>query len=146
LNGVDWDEVARGDDGVVLDLKRQWVLEFGDAAVPPTGNSYGLRLVVDRKLWDLGTMVQESPSLAGLPEQATIHLSPVDVAELGLRPGETVMIERKSQTFELAYTTDTCVQRGTAWLPVRLPGFDVRRLMSAGRSVTNVMVRPGRQA
>ena len=146
LAGVDWDEVASNDDGVVLDLKRQWVLEFGDPAVPPSNSSYGLRLVVDRKLWDLGTMVQESPSLAALPEQALLRLSPRDVVELGLRPGETVVVERENQSFELAYASDPSVVPRTAWLPVRLPGFDVRRLMATGRSVTNVMVRPGRQA
>ena len=145
LDGVDWDEVARGDDGFVLDLKRQWVLEFGDAAPPPTVGDGTLRLIVDRKLWDLGTMVQQSPSLAALPEQAVLRLAPSDVAELGLRTGETVVVERESQSFELAFVPDPGVMPKTAWLPVRLPGFDVRRVM-AGRSVTNVRVRQGRQA
>ncbi len=146
LAGVDWDEVARGDDGVVLDLKRQWVLEFGDAAVPPAASEGSLRLVVDRKLWDLGTMVQESPSLASLPEQAVLRLAPADVAERSLQAGETVLVERDGQSFELAFLADPGVMPSTAWLPVRLPGFDVRRLLAAGRSVTNVQVRQGRQA
>ena len=91
-------------------------------------------------------MVQESPSLAGLAEQAVLRLAPSDVASLGLRPGETVVVERENESFELAFAADPAVMANTAWLPVRLPGFDVRRLMAAGRSVTNVTVKQGRQA
>ena len=116
----------------MIDLKRQWVLEFGDAAVPPNPSSYGLRLVVDRKLWDLGTMVQQSPSLAGLPESAALHLSPGDVERLGLVDGQPAVVDRESTTFELPFVSDPGVVPGTAWLPTRLPGFDVRQLLVAG--------------
>ncbi|MDH3679789.1 MAG: NADH-quinone oxidoreductase subunit NuoG [Acidimicrobiia bacterium] len=141
LADIDWSMVDSATDGPVIDLKRQWVLEFGDAAVPPALGSYGLRLVVDRKLWDLGTMVQESPALAGLPEVAVLHLAPADVQELGLTAGEPVVVDRDGETFELPFVADPSVVPRTAWLPVRLPGFDVRELMSAGRSVTTIMIR-----
>ena len=61
--------------------------------------------------------------------------------ELGLRPGESAVIDRDGQTFQLPYVADPGVVPRTAWLPLRLPGFDVRQLMMAGRSVTNVLVR-----
>ncbi len=104
-------------------------------------SSYGLRLVVDRKLWDLGTMVQESPSLAGLAPPAVLHLAPSDVAALRLEPAAMAVIDRDGVTLEVPYVSDPAVVPRTAWLPVRLPGFDVRELLVAGRSVTNILIR-----
>ena len=141
LRGIDWNDVATLDDGPVINADRQWVLEFGDAAVPPMASSNGLRLIVDHKLWDLGTMVQESPSLKELPQSAVLHLSPGDVDELGLVAGKPIVIEREGTMFELPFTADPAVLPRTAWLPVRLPGFDVRQLLLAGRSVINILIR-----
>jgi NADH-quinone oxidoreductase subunit G len=141
LGSVDWSKLGSADDGPIIKLERQWVLEFGDAAVPPMASSYGLRLVVDRKLWDLGTMVQESPSLAGLAPPAVLHLAPSDVAALRLEPGAMAVIDRDGVTLEVPYVSDPAVVPRTAWLPVRLPGFDVRELLVAGRSVTNILIR-----
>ena len=141
MSDVDWAAISSNEDGHVIDLKRKWVLEFGDAAVPPAASNYGLRLVVDRKLWDLGTMVQESPSLAELPEQAVLHLSPADVDRLGLGNASVAVIDRDGQDFEVPFIADPGVVAGSAWLPARLPGFDVRQLLTAGRSVTNILIR-----
>ncbi len=141
FNGVDWDAVASTEDGPRIELGRQWVLEFGEAAVPPALSRYGLRLVTDHKLWDLGTLVQESPALAGLATEASIRLSPTDVAELGLTAGDPVVIDRDGATFEIPFVEDPGVVSRSAWLPLRLPGFDARKLVMAGRSVTNVLIR-----
>ncbi|MGF1599806.1 MAG: NADH-quinone oxidoreductase subunit NuoG [Acidimicrobiales bacterium] len=143
LRNIDWGAVQGADDGPLIEMDRQWVLEFGDAAVPPMASSYGLRLVVDHKLWDLGTMVQESPSLRQLPQPAVLRLAPVDVAEFGLEPDRPVAIDREGTIHELDYVADPSVLPGTAWLPIRLPGFDVRNLLMAGRSVTNITIRGG---
>ena len=141
MAGIDWTVVSGADDGPLLDLDRQWVLEFGDAAVPPVVGSHGLRLVVDRKLWDEGTMVQESPSLAALAEPAVLHLSPSDVAYLDLDPDGPAVIDRDGEVIEVPFVSDPAVVPRTAWVPYGLPGFDVRRLLLAGRSVTNLLIR-----
>ncbi len=118
------------------------MLEFGDAAVPPPVNDYGLRLVVDRKLWDLGTMVQQSPSLAGLAENATLMLAPADVEALRLT-GSTATIDLASGPVEVPFVADAQTAPGTARVPFRLPGVDARDLMVAGQAVTAITVRPG---
>ena len=141
FSGVDWSRLASADDGPVLPLKRQWVLEFGDAATPPALSSYGLRLVVDHKLWDQGTMVQESPSLAGLAPPALLHLNPADVESLGLKEGTPATIDRDGATLEAPWVADPTVVPRTARMAIRLPGFDVRSLLTVGRSVTNILIR-----
>ncbi len=141
LADLDWAGLATADDGPLLRSERNWDLEFGDAASAPPASSYGLRLVVDRKLWDLGTMVANSPSLAGLPPRAELHLSPSDVHLMDLVDNDFVTIDQGDISFDLPFVVDSTVAPRTAWLPARLPGFDVRELLSAGRSITNIRVR-----
>jgi NADH-quinone oxidoreductase subunit G len=140
---VNWAGLTTGDDGPVIELKRQWVLEFGEAAAPPLASSYGLRLVVDHKLWDLGTMVQQSPSLAGLASPAVLQLNPADVEALRLEAGVPAVIDRDGATLEAPWVADVSVMPRTARMAIGLPGFDVRSLLAVGRSVTNVLIRSG---
>jgi NADH-quinone oxidoreductase subunit G len=141
LADVDWDGLVTADDGPLLRPERNWDLEFGEAAPAPPSSNYGLRLVVDRKLWDLGTMIQNSPSLASLPMRAELRLSPADVHLMNLAEHDFVTVDHGDISFDLPFVIDPAVAPKTAWLPARLPGFDVRELLSAGRSITNIRVR-----
>jgi NADH-quinone oxidoreductase subunit G len=141
LGAIDWAAPDALDDGPLLRPTRNWDLEFGDAAQAPPPSSYGLRLVVDRRLWDLGTMVQRSPSLAGLAPRAELRLSPSDVQLMSLVDAEHVTVDHGDVSFDLPFVADPAVAPRTAWLPARLPGFDVRKILASGRSVTNIQVR-----
>ncbi|MEM7275672.1 MAG: molybdopterin-dependent oxidoreductase [Actinomycetota bacterium] len=141
LAAVDWQGLASADDGPVVAPERNWELEFGEAAAAPPASSYGLRLVVDRKLWDQGTMVQRSSSLAMLPGRAELRLSPSDVHVMDLVDRDYVTVDHGDISFDLPFVIDPAVAPRTAWLPARLPGFDVRDLVSAGRSITNIQIR-----
>jgi len=141
LPAMDWDGEHAVADGPLLRLERNWDLEFGDAASAPSPTSTGLRLVVDRKLWDQGTMVQRSPSLDGLAQSAELRLSPTDVQLLGLADSQWVTVEHGDDSFDLPFSIDSGVAPRTVWLPVGLPGFDVRQLLATGRSVTTVGIK-----
>ncbi len=141
LEDLDWDALASADDGPIIVPRRNWDLEFGDPAALPAVSSYGFRLVVDRKLWDEGTMIQESASLAKLAPRAELRLSPADVQLMELSNQTHVTVDQGEVSFDLPFVADPAVAPRTAWLPARLPGFDVRRLLAAGRSITNVRLR-----
>ena len=57
------------------------------AAVAAPVDAYSLRLVATRKLYDLGTDVQHSPSLAGLAPGTAVRLHPHDFDRLGVEAG-----------------------------------------------------------
>jgi NADH-quinone oxidoreductase subunit G len=139
LADIDWDDVGRQADGVLMDRDRHWVLEFGDAAERPSLD--GLMVVVDRKLWDQGTMVLQSPSLAGLVSSAALRISPDDAGRLGLEPSGTVALERRGEVMEAPYVVDPAVVAGTVCMAIRLPGFDARRLLAPGQAVAAVSIR-----
>ncbi|MEL7206908.1 MAG: molybdopterin-dependent oxidoreductase [Actinomycetota bacterium] len=139
LAGIDWNDLDGGSDGPLIDRRRQWVLEFGDAAVPPAVEEYGLRLVVDRKLWDNGTMVQESPSLSGLAGAAQVSLAAADAARLGI-DGGSVTVSAGDHTVDLPCVVDPDQLTGTIRIPAGMPDNDVRQLITAGQAVTLVSV------
>ena len=138
---IDWADVAGGDDGPLINRKRQWVLEFGDAAAPPTVEGYGLRLVVDRKLWDTGTMVRESPSLTGLVGRAEARLAPADAERLGVNGGN-VTVAAGDQAFSMPCVLDADQLPGTVRIAAGMADHDIRSLITAGQALTVVAVAP----
>ncbi len=137
---VDWQSLVRSGDGPLLATDRSWSAEFGDPVVAPTPDGYGLRLVVDRKLWDLGTMVQHSASLRDLPEQATVRLSTHDFDALGINDGDTVTIEWSGGTHDLSAQREPGLPRGAARIPFRIPGFDAGTLIKSKNLVAEIRV------
>ncbi len=135
---IDWTDLPASDDGQLLDLSRSWSPELGPPVVSPPLDGYGLRLVVDRKLWDLGTMVQESKSLAKLPGEAALTLSPDDFDHLGVERGSEITVMTAHGKHRLSVQPSPTLPKGAAHLNFRLPGFDPGRLIVASESVIEI--------
>lgn len=144
--GLSWDVVEKAPDGPLLDRDRPSgappaVALPQDAPLPPPGvDNYGLRLVVDRKLWDLGTAVQRSNSLRGLPDRTTLQVAPIELERLGVTTGSEVMIESNRGQGRVVVEAKPGMPRGVARIPFRLPGFDVGELLDIERPVTDIRV------
>jgi NADH-quinone oxidoreductase subunit G len=107
---------------------------------PPLLDAYSLRLVVRRKLYDRGTLVQQSPSLAGLAERATLRLHPQDFDRLGIVPGDDVRITSSRGHVTVAAQPDPAVARGVAVLDANKAGGRANVLIDANTPVTDVRV------
>jgi len=103
-------------------------------------DGYGLRLVVDRSMYDTGVLVSHSPSLAGLAPGAVAGLDPADLALHGLAEGEVVDLIADRGTIQVPVTSDPGVARGTVHLRVNQAGVDVGRLIDASTPVTGIRV------
>jgi NADH-quinone oxidoreductase subunit G len=143
--GLDWAAVEGDPDGPLLSTERPAgapalaVPEIAPVA-SPTGDGYGLRLVVDRKLWDLGTTVQRSPSLRHLAPVATLEISPTELDRLGITPGAEVTLETDRGDFATVVHARVGLPRGIAHIGFRLPGIDAGSLLDASRPVASVRV------
>ncbi len=140
FGAIDWDALGRSDDGPLLDQGRTWSVDFGSRTEVPAVDGYGLALAVDRKLWDQGTMIHNSASLAELPEQAQLSVSSIDFEKLGVRDGEVVTIESGSIRADVGVVADIGLPRGTARIHFRLPGLDIGELIDCEQSVTTIRV------
>lgn len=92
----------------------------GVSAVVPTPDSYSMRLVANRSLYDRGVHVQASSSLAHLAPTFGVHLNPGEIERHGLRDGGPVKVMSQSADLTTIVISDERVPRGVAVLPVSL--------------------------
>lgn len=151
-----WDEIVR-----VAPSHRDLSLDVIDDAVdgvvaadssvaftPPEGptpvpsvDSYGLRLVSSRRMYDRGTLVQHAPSMAGLAPAAALALNPVDFQRVGVDPGGEVLVVSQAGELTVPVVSDPGVPRGTAAFGYNHPDLDVRELIDPDAVVTDLRVQ-----
>jgi predicted molibdopterin-dependent oxidoreductase YjgC len=106
----------------------------------PALDSYSLRLIAHRKLYDLGTLVQHSPSIAALAPGSTLLIHPYDLDRLGLGDGGRVKVTSPRTTLTVEAHASTSIPRGAAALTVNQPGPDPADLIDATQDVTDVRI------
>jgi NADH-quinone oxidoreductase subunit G len=121
-------------------------LVFQPAAAPtdlPALDSYSLRLVATRKLYDQGTLVQHAPAMAGLAPGTILRVNPYDFDRLGVAEGTEVRIRSSRADLRIEIHADPGVPRGSAAVHLNQPGFDTASLIDASQRVTDVRVETG---
>ena len=103
-------------------------------------DSYSLRLVATRKLYDQGTLVSHATSLAGLAPGTILRVNPYDFSRLGVAGGDRVRVRTSRTTLTAEIAVDAGVPRGTASVVFNQPGLHVAALIDAAMSVTDVRV------
>ena len=107
---------------------------------PPLLDAYSLRLVVTRKLYDRGTLVRSSPSLADLAEPATLRLNPQDFDRLGVGAGDDVRVTSNRGNVTVPTVADAGVPRGIALVHANQAGGRANVLIDGNAPVTDVRV------
>ena len=134
-------------DGVLLALDGSGFTAPAATQVPPQ-NSYSLRLVVNRSLYDHGTLLSHCPSSAPLSREATLVLGPADAETIAVSTGSPVKVTAQRATITAVATVVDSVPRGTAVLHHNLAdadadGVDPGRIVIAGEPVTEIRVEAG---
>jgi predicted molibdopterin-dependent oxidoreductase YjgC len=107
----------------------------------PAPDSYSLRLVTGRTLYDDGTLVQRCPETIGkLARPATVRLSPHDFDALGIETGTPVRISSARGSITASAASDAGVPRGSAVVPFNAPGGGGADLVAADEVATDVRV------
>ena len=88
--------------------------------IPPI-DSYSLRLVSSRQLYDRGIALAGSPSLAGLVPTAVARANPYDLDRLGLTTGDPVRVRSARGSLVLPADADAGVPRGVVAVDFNLP-------------------------
>jgi NADH-quinone oxidoreductase subunit G len=118
---VGQDDLPEIDDEAVAHLTSvPAMIQLGVPAkgfVVPQPDSYSLRLVVGHQLYDGGTMLLNSPSLAKLGTGDAIYLNPGEVERHGLKVGSQVKVVSQRTTVTLPVVASNLVARGSAFVP-----------------------------
>ena len=110
------------------------------APEPIPHDRYAFRLVVNRTLYDNGTLVSHCSSLAPLAELAAARLNPAAVRELGIRDGEIVAVASAAGTITIPVKSDARVPEEVVVIPHNHSGADPRDLIVSGSTVTEVRI------
>ena len=107
-------------DGFPTESKRGKLVPAG--IIPPNeqpDNDYPMVLTTGRMLehWHTGAMTRRADVLDSIEPEATAHISPGDLAELGIKPGDRVRIESRRGGVELYARVDGGVPAGMVFLP-----------------------------
>jgi NADH-quinone oxidoreductase subunit G len=119
-------------------------LEGLDVPVAPTPDSYSLRLVATRTLYDEGAMVAASPALSPLKPRSVVRANPYDLDRIGAADGSEVTLRSERATVVAEVASDEGVLRGTLAIDANLAtgseaGASIlATLRSAGAQVTDV--------
>jgi NADH-quinone oxidoreductase subunit G len=106
----------------------------------PALDSYSLRLIAHRKLYDLGTLVQHAPSIAALAPGSTLLVHPYDLDRLGVTDGGRVKVTSPRTTLTVEAHASTAIPKGSVVLTVNQPGPDPADLIDATHAVTDVRI------
>jgi anaerobic selenocysteine-containing dehydrogenase len=109
----------------------------------PARDSYSLRLLATRKLYDRGTLLQHAPSLAGLAPGTELRVSASDLERLGVSHGGRVKVSSSRGSLTLDARADPSLPKGTAQLYVNQPGPDPAVLIDAAAPVTDIRIESG---
>jgi anaerobic selenocysteine-containing dehydrogenase len=111
-----------------------------EVRVPPP-DSYSLRLIAQRSLYDAGVTLGACASLAGLVPAAVLHVNSHDLERIGVATGDRVRVRSSRASVVLEVAADEGVTRGTAALGFNLGSADaagVAALIEVSQPVVDV--------
>ncbi len=116
----------------------------GPGAHVPPADSYALRLVATRRLYDAGSSVTGSPSLTPLVRQLVARANPYDLDRLGATTGDRVRVRSARGELVLPAEAESGIPRGAVAIDFNVPlgpdspGNAVATLIDSREPVTDV--------
>jgi predicted molibdopterin-dependent oxidoreductase YjgC len=137
--GTDAGTVAVGGD---VPLRPEPLVGPVDLDVPGVvaSDSYSVRLVASRTLYDLGAAVSETPALAGLVAPSPLRVHPADLEALGVPAGGTVRLRTSTTSTVVAAVPDPSLPRKVVAADFNVPLDDgtVADLIDTGAPVVEL--------
>jgi NADH-quinone oxidoreductase subunit G len=136
--GTDGDVARR--DGAVMPTKSAAAMPATTEIPVPPLDAYSLRLVAGRMLYDNGSAVAASPSLANLTKPVVLRANGRDLDRLGVATGAQVRVSGAHASYIVSVEVDNGVPAGSAWLPVNVAADDARTLIDSSQPVTDIRI------
>ena len=105
-------------------------------------DSYAMRLIVGRRMFDQGTITQMSPSLRSLAESAQLRINKYDFERLGIEEGALVEVTSGGLSVPIVVKVDDRVPRSSALMYGNLDGADPRELLIDGSHSIDIRIDP----
>lgn len=109
-------------------------------------DSYALRLILGRRMFDKGTITQMSSSLSHLAEQSQLRINQYDFERLGIKEGAQVEVTSEGRNISISVKVDNRVPRSSALIYRNLDGADPRELLIEGTHSIDIRIDPTNKA
>jgi NADH-quinone oxidoreductase subunit G len=110
------------------------------AADVPAVDSYSLRLIATRRLYDGAATTVRAPAIAGLAPGTRLRVCAYDFERLGVDPGADVRVSSPRGSLSVEIAIDDGVPRGCAALEINQPPVRTTDLIDATQRVTDLRV------
>ncbi len=141
---VDAAAIEADEDGVLVTATGRVSFEAPDRHVELSPlDAYALRLVASRRMYDQGTLVQQSPHLAGLAAPSSLRVNSYDFNRLGVDPGQEVRVVSATGALDIGVLADDSVPRGVAVIDYNRSGPDCRVLLDPDATSIDVRIETG---
>ena len=105
-------------------------------------DSYAMRLILGRRMFDQGTVTQMSPSLTQLAEKSDLRINQYDFERLGITEGAQVEVSSGGASISISVKVDNRVPRSSALIYSNLEGADPRELLIEGAHSIDIRIDP----
>ena len=109
-------------------------------------DSYAMRLILGRRMFDKGTITQMSSSLSHLAEQSQLRINQYDFERLGVKEGAQVEVTSEGRNISISVKVDNRVPRSSALIYRNLDGADPRELLIEGTHSIDIRIDPTSKA
>ena len=109
-------------------------------------DSYAMRLILGRRMFDKGTITQMSSSLSHLAEQSQLRINQYDFERLGIKEGAQVEVTSEGRNISISVKVDNRVPRSSALIYSNLDGADPRELLIEGTHSIDIRIDPTSKA
>ena len=109
-------------------------------------DSYAMRLILGRRMFDRGTITQMSSSLSHLTEQSQLRINQYDFERLGIKEGTQVQVTSEGRNLSISVKVDNRVPRSSALIYRNLDGADPRELLTEESHSIDIRIDPTSKA
>ena len=127
-------------EGVLLEANRDIGPPVRSGSPSPVNDRYSMRLLATRRMYDDGTALRHSPASSGLGPSLELRLNPADFDKIGVAAGTVVRVTSARGHLDMPVSADAGVPVGSAAVPWGSRNPDVRPLIDAAATVTDVRV------
>ncbi|HJM29234.1 MAG: molybdopterin-dependent oxidoreductase [Acidimicrobiales bacterium] len=105
-------------------------------------DSYSLRLVLAKRMYDRGTVTQMSPSLKEFTGTSQLHINPTDFKAMGIQNGKPVLVTAGDRNLTVLVIPDKRIPRSIAFGYLNQTGEDLRTLLIKGADSIDIRIDP----
>ena len=140
---ISFDSIANSPDGQFI--KESDAITLGNLEkISDTRpfDSYSLRLVLAKRMYDMGTITQMSPALQQFAGTSQLHINPSDFEAMGIQEGKPVLVSAGERSLTLLVVPAPRTPRSVAFGYLNQIGEDLRTLLSKSADSVDIRIDP----